>query len=96
MTSAVFEFDACQITSGARRGGATLLHIKRVPVEQIMLYGRWAKLSSCREYLRKGQVFIMRISTLAKDAKWSLVDLFAKHSLLAWRLVRQQQQQQSH
>ena len=37
-----------------RRGGATQLLINRMTIEQIMLYGRWAKLSSCKEHLRKG------------------------------------------
>ena len=52
-----------------RRGGATQLLINRMGLEQIMLYGRWAKVSSCEEYLRKGQVFLMRVHTLATNAR---------------------------
>ena len=70
-----------------RRGGATQLLINRMSIEHIMFFGRWAKLSSCKEYLRKGQVFLMRVHSLAKSARWELIDLFARNSLVAWRLL---------
>ena len=38
-------------------------------IEQIMLYGRWVKLSSCKEYLRKSQVFFMQVHTLAAGGR---------------------------
>ena len=56
-------------------------------VEQITLYGWWAKMSSCEEYLREGQVFLMILHSLAKDAWWSVIDLVARNSLVAWRLL---------
>ena len=83
-----FGLDALGFTSHSlRRGGATQLLINRMSVEQIMLFGRWAKLNSCKEYLRKGQVFLMRVHTLAKSARWELIDLFAKNSVQAWRMM---------
>ena len=75
-------------THSLRRGGATQLLINRMPLEHIMLYGRWTSPSSCKEYLRKGQVFLMRVHSLAKRGRWQLIDLFCTHSLLCWRLVR--------
>ena len=83
-----FALDGLGFTSHSlRRGGATQLLINRMPIEHICLCGRWAKVSSCKEYLRKGQVFIMRVHTLAKGGRWQLIDLFAEHSFGCWRLA---------
>ena len=51
----LFGLEALGFTSHSlRRGGATQLLLQRASVEEIMIFGGWAKLSSCREYLRKG------------------------------------------
>ena len=34
--------------------------MKNMPVENIMIAGRWKSLSSCREYLKRGEVFLLR------------------------------------
>ena len=43
-----------------RRGGATELQRRNVPLADIMLFGRWLSTRSAREYLRKGDVALMR------------------------------------
>lgn len=47
-------------THGLRRGGATELLRRQVPVPEIALMGRWQSEKSMREYLRKGEVAALR------------------------------------
>ena len=47
-----------------RRGGATVLFVAGLPVQDIAVYGRWATISSCRLYLASGeQEFNMLVRT---------------------------------
>jgi len=43
-----------------RRGGATALFMAGVPLTTIMIIGRWASETSCRLYIRSGEVIVLR------------------------------------
>jgi hypothetical protein len=45
-------------THSCRHGGATLLYMQRVPIEDILLIGRWKSNSSARTYIQKGPAII--------------------------------------
>jgi len=50
-----------------RRGGATSMLLEGIGFKDVQLYGRWLSERSCREYLRKGEVSMLR-----DDAKVSV------------------------
>ena len=54
-----------------RRGGATALFMQRFPLDNIMVYGRWASQSSCRMYLHTGEVAVIRL--MRSPRKWDRV-----------------------
>ena len=60
-----------------RRGGATALSLKGLSLHRIMEFGRWASESSCKLYLRKGEVLLLRFQkavpkrVLDKIQEWS-------------------------
>ena len=43
-----------------RRGGATEMQRRHVPLTDIMVAGRWASARSAKEYLRKGDIALLR------------------------------------
>ena len=45
-----------------RHGGATKLHLEGMPVEDIMLRGRWQSSKSARRYIQSGQALLLSIS----------------------------------
>lgn len=53
-----------------RRGGAsTLLHMG-MPLADIAVHGRWASESSCRDYLKRGEVFMLRFQSVLQPLVW--------------------------
>ena len=72
-------------THSCRRGGATRLYIRRWPIESIALFGRWKNLRSCHEYIRRGEVFLMRVRGETSAAAWELIDVFAWGVWRVWR-----------
>jgi hypothetical protein len=42
-----------------RHGGATRLHLKGVPLEDIMMRGRWASAKSARIYVQASRAVLM-------------------------------------
>ena len=44
-----------------RRGGATTLFMRNMPLSNIMIAGRWASESSCRLYVRTGEAGLIAI-----------------------------------
>ena len=54
-----------------RRGGATALFMQRFPLDNTMVYGRWASQSSCRMYFHTGEVAVIRL--LRSPRKWDRV-----------------------
>eukprot|EP00959_Pyramimonas_sp_CCMP1952_P440387 9220337-Pyramimonas_sp.AAC.1 len=57
---------------GLRRGGATELLSRGVPLADIMLFGRWLSERSAREYLRRGEVSLTRLRVDIAKSSWSL------------------------
>ena len=73
-----------------RRGGATRLYMRNWPIESIALFGRWKNVRSCHEYLRRGEVFLMRLRGEASNASWDLVDVFSDGVWRVWRVTARQ------
>ena len=48
-----------------------------VPLQDVMLFGRWGSESSAREYLRKGEVFLLRARSNIAEALWQRAGLIA-------------------
>ena len=61
-----------------RRGGASTLLHQGMPVADIAVHGRWASERSCREYLRRGEVFMLRLQSQFSKAVWSNIVLLSK------------------
>ncbi|CAE8652318.1 unnamed protein product [Polarella glacialis] len=69
-----------------RRGGASSLLIKGVPISNIVEFGRWANENSCRDYLRRGEVYQLRLKTQLSPHLWSRINLLASASNIIWAL----------
>ena len=67
-----------------RRGGATELQRQGVPLADIMLQGRWLSSRSAREYLRKGDLAMLRHESSLPDAYLERLDRFARLGPSVW------------
>ena len=56
---------------GLRRGGATQLFIANMAFADIMIAGRWMSERSCREYIRRGEVGILRLRADLPPNAWT-------------------------
>ena len=66
-----------------RRGGATELQRLNVPLADIMLQGRWQSARSAKEYLRKGDVALVKtISNIPPEALENL----SRYSSVGWHV----------
>ena len=54
-----------------RRGGASTLLHQGAPLGNIAVQGRWASESSCREYLRRGELFLLRLKAQLDSQVWA-------------------------
>ena len=73
--SIYFSFEPVVFTTHSfRRGGASALLGAGVPLSLIMEHGRWLSESSCRGYLRKGQVFMLRLR-MHEQPRWRALSL---------------------
>lgn len=71
-----------------RHGGATHLMLRHVPVEDIMLRGRWAVTTTARHYIQAGPARLLAVqvtSALAARARILTIDIVSSftHSLLS-------------
>ena len=48
------------------------------PVTDIAEFGRWASVPSAREYLRLGEVFLIRMKSDVSSSVWANIDAIAK------------------
>ena len=55
--------------------------MKEVSLGNIAIAGRWASESSCREYLRKGEVFVLRLLKLTNQAAQDRLKILMEVSL---------------
>ena len=71
---------------GLRRGGASELLRQGVPLPTICLTGRWLSERSAREYLRKGEVSVLRLRGLIPKNAWLKAHKMALLGDTAWDL----------
>ena len=67
-----------------RRGGASQLLRRGVGFEDICLFGRWASTTSAREYIRRGEVFVMMLRGDIASTSWRRVSLLASLGANVW------------
>ena len=60
-------------THNLRRGGATALALAGKSIPEIKNYGRWASESSCKLYVMKGEVAVMRVREEVDTDSWNRV-----------------------
>jgi integrase len=78
-------FGAVTWTShGLRRGGATELLRRGFPLSAIMLYGRWLGERSCREYLRRGEVAVLRMRQDIPTSAWTRCQKLGSLGAAVW------------
>ena len=68
-----------------RRGGATEMARAGVPLMDVMIFGRWASLSSFKLYIAKGEVALTRLRQDLTTEKWSAIERLATLILVALR-----------
>ena len=56
-----------------------------VPLTDVMIFGRWASLSSFKLYIAKGDVLLTRLRQDLADEKWSAIERLATLILVALR-----------
>ena len=67
--ASMLQADGISLTTHSfRRSGASELSRRGVPIADIMLFGRWLSDRSAREYIRKGEVAILRSNQLLGPA----------------------------
>jgi integrase len=81
---AALEFPGHWTSHGLRRGGATELFRMNVPLPSIALHGRWLSERSMREYLRKGEVTLLRLRGAVAKSSWTRASSLSKLGLAAW------------
>ena len=74
--------DMLLTTHSFRRSGASELARQGIPLADILLFGRWLRERSAREYIRRGEVAVLR----AKNA----LDLRQQARLQRWSALGQQ------
>jgi integrase len=78
-------FGAVHWTShGLRRGGASELLRRGVPLSDIMLFGRWLSERSAREYLRRGEVSLTRLRVDIASSAWMEAARFCSFGAASW------------
>lgn len=65
-----------------RRGGASTLLHQGMAIADIAVQGRWASESSCRDYLRRGEMFLLRFQSSVDADVWRNVVLLAKSTMI--------------
>ena len=73
-------------THGLRRGGATELLQRHVSLHDIMIMGRWRTERSCREYLRRGEVALLRLRQDLPRSAWERCHQLAAWGPAIWRM----------
>lgn len=64
-------------THSLRRSGATQLAALNVPMGNILLYGRWASDKAAREYIRRGEVAVLRGSGIVPRSAQRIISRWA-------------------
>jgi integrase len=84
--AAALGFGSMHWTShGLRRGGATELLRQGCSLANIMLFGRWLAERSCREYLRRGDVALLRLEQAIRPEDWKRAEELAAMGPYVWK-----------
>ena len=67
-----------------RRSGASELSKQGMPLSDILLYGRWLSERAARDYIRKGEVAIIRAKQAVKPSDWTRVLRWGSFAAKAW------------
>lgn len=73
-------------THTLRRSGTSELSRQGMPLADILLYGRWLSEKAAREYIRKGEVAIIRSRGLLQVEDWARIDRWSAICNNAWKL----------
>ena len=73
-------------THTLRRSGASELSRQGMPLADILLYGRRLSEKAAREYIRKGEVAIIRSRGLLQVEDWARIDRWSAICNNAWKL----------
>ena len=73
-------------THSLRRSGASELSRRGVPMDDLLAYGRWLSPKAAREYVRRGEVAIIRASQSVTDSSWHRIRLWAGFHGRVWHL----------
>lgn len=63
---ALFDLSDSYVPHSLRHGGATRLHLQGMPIEDIMLRGRWISNKSARTYIQAGRAMLLAITVPSK------------------------------
>ena len=69
-----------------RRSGASELARLGMPLADILLYGRWHSERAAREYIRRGEVAVLRSRGLISAQDWIRIDAWADLCPRVWKI----------
>lgn len=79
--------DVLQLTTHTfRRSGASELSRQGMPLQDILLYGRWLSERAARDYIRKGEVAIWRARGMLTDRDWDRILSWGLLASRAWKI----------
>ena len=70
-----------------RRGSASELLQRGIAMPNIMLFGRWASESACREYVRRGEIALIRLRTSLQPSVARRLDRLAAAVPNSWSFL---------
>ena len=73
-------------THSFRRSGASELSRQGMPLSDILLYGRWLSERAAREYVRKGEVAVIRAKQIISGRDWKRVTSWSLLGPQAWSI----------
>ena len=60
-------------THSFRRGGASALALAGMPMQDIMMFGRWSSERSAKLYVKKGEVLVLRLERALPKHQWNRI-----------------------
>lgn len=73
-------------THSFRRSGASELSRQGMPLSEILLYGRWLSERAARDYIRKGEVAVVRAKQIISGQDWRRVTKWCWLAPQAWSI----------
>lgn len=76
-------------THSFRRSGASELARQGMPLQDILLYGRWLSERAARDYIRKGEVAVLRARGIISQGSWDRINKWLDLVSCAWVIYDQ-------